>query len=146
MDPPAVRADDGVVSQPPPSRDSAAAADPASVAAQVATAKDGSPAGVLILLAKPEVKSVAELSDKPVLVAGVAAGSVEELKSALAAAGASGAEVKQGGKDDMAPLARGEVAAVIVGVVASEAAASLRDTDYPGYRVLRVDLPPRANP
>jgi hypothetical protein len=153
-DAPAITANDETITQPapPPTPKAAAAAnaDLPGAPPQVATANEGlqPPAAskVLVLVANPEVKSVAELRDKSVLIAGVASVPEEQLKSALATAGASGAKFKQGGKNDIDPLVRGEVAAVIVDLVSPETASSVRNVDFPGLRLLFVEVAPQAKP
>ena len=105
---------------------------------------DPPPAQVLIVLAKPEVKSVADLRDKSILLAGAASIPKEQLKASFAAAGASGTEFKQGDNGDIEQVGAGEVAAAVIAVFSPETAATFHD--IPGYQVLRVEVPTRTNP
>jgi predicted dienelactone hydrolase len=120
-------------------------AEPTKTAApEVATADPGAKADperkILIVLAKPDVKEIADLHDKTVVLAGVAAPSDERLKAAFAAAGAGGAQFKQGAVNDVDEVGSGAVAAAIVAVVKPEIASAF--PEVPGYRLLRVEVAP----
>ncbi len=95
---------------------------------------------MLVVLAKPEVKSAADLDDKTVLVAGVTSISSEQLKASFAVAGAGGAQLKQGDKSDIDELPRGEVAAAIVAVSTPGKAAEFQA--IPGYHALYIEVLP----
>jgi hypothetical protein len=95
---------------------------------------------MLVVLAKPEVKSVADLNDKTILVAGVTSVSGEQLKASIAVAGAGGAQLKQGDKSDIDELPRGEVAAAIVGVSTPGKAADFQE--IPGFHALYIEVLP----
>ncbi len=97
---------------------------------------------VLIVLAKPEVKSVADLHDQPIIVAGVSL-SGEQLKRSFAAAGASNLSITEGVTSDVSQLWSGQVAAAVVAVAEPEIAASFRE--IPGYRLLLIPVQPRGD-
>jgi hypothetical protein len=101
-------------------------------------------AQVLIVMARPDVKDVADLRDKSVLVDGAPLISNEQLKASFAAAGASGAEFKHGDENDIERFVRGEFAAAVVGVVAPGLANYTRE--IPGFHLLRVEVSPPSKP
>jgi len=95
---------------------------------------------MLVVLAKPEVKSAADLNYKTILVAGVTSVSGEQLKASIAVAGAGGAQLKQGDKSDIDELPRGEVAAAIVAVATPGKAADFQE--IPGFHALYIEVLP----
>lgn len=126
------------------SQDNDRAADPP----QVAKADPLTPAApsqqVMIVLAKPDVKSAADLHDQPVIVAGVGSITGEQLKRSFDAAGASNLAFKLGATSDVSQLWSGQVAAAIVAVAEPVIASSFHE--IPGYRLLLVPLQPSGTP
>ena len=106
------------------------------------TASPGAPAPpqMLVVLAKPEVKTAADLNDKTVLIAGVTSVSGEQLKASFAVAGAGQAQFKQGDKSDIDELPRGDVAAAVVAVATPGVAADFQE--IPGFHVLYLEVLP----
>jgi hypothetical protein len=95
---------------------------------------------VLIVLAQPDVKSMADLHNKVVLVAGVDSVSGEQLKASFAAAGARDLDIKQGAASDVAELWAGKVAAAVVAVAEPVAATAFHE--IPGYTLMLVRVEP----
>ena len=95
---------------------------------------------MLVVLAKADVKSAADLNDKTILVAGVTSVSGEQLKASFAVAGAGGAQLKQGDKSDIDELPRGEVAAAIVAVATPGKATDFQE--IPGFHALYIEVLP----
>ena len=97
---------------------------------------------VLIVLAKSEVKTAGDLDGKTIIVAGVTSISGERLEDSLAAAGVSGAQIKQGEKSDIDQLLRGDAAAAVVAVATPGIPADVEET--PGLHLLYFDVSPQA--
>jgi ABC-type nitrate/sulfonate/bicarbonate transport system substrate-binding protein len=115
-----------------------------SVAAAAAGAQARASGQMLIVLAKPEVKTAGDLDGKTILVAGVTSVSGEQLRDSLAAAGVSGAQFKQGEKSDIDELRRGDVAAAVVAVATPGIPADI--DEIPGFHLLYFEVSPRAKP
>jgi len=93
---------------------------------------------VLIVLAGPDVSAASDLSDKSVVIAGVSSISRAEINDALAAAGASGVELREGRIGDVGQVIGGQASAAIVAFVTPTKAAELRD--IPGVTMLRLTV------
>jgi hypothetical protein len=98
---------------------------------------------IAIVMTKMDVKDVAELHDKSIVIAGSMNISEARLKAAFATAGADGAAFKQGDVNDADEVGDGAVAAAILAIVRPEVAGAL--PEIPGYRLLRVEVAPETS-
>ena len=80
---------------------------------------------MLIVLAKPDIKSAADLQDKTVAVAGLSDVSMDVVKATFASAGASKVVFKPGEIGNLVSLVRGEVAAFVVDAESPAAASQV---------------------
>jgi hypothetical protein len=98
---------------------------------------------VAVVLTRPEIKAVSDLSGKDVAIEDQQSASSTSIRAAIASAGA--AEVKLNGSATRAidRLVGGEVQAAVLTLVSAEAAAWF--PDVPGYRVFRIPLSPGAS-
>lgn len=96
---------------------------------------------VALLIAGPQIKSVAELAGKDVAIDDSQSASETNVKAALVAAGATEVQVSYGASMAIDRLLRGEVPAAVVTLVSADAAASF--PDIPGVHVFKIPLAPR---
>ncbi|SDT00380.1 hypothetical protein [Bradyrhizobium canariense] len=98
---------------------------------------------VYLLIARPEIKLVSDLTSKIIAVDEGHSGSGDNVRIAIAAAGAP--EVKLSGSQANAVdrVFSGEVAAAVLTAVSPEAAESF--PDVPGYKIFRIPLSPRSS-
>jgi hypothetical protein len=95
---------------------------------------------VALLMARPEIKSVADLAGKAVAIEGQQTAPGASIRTAIAAAGAVEVQLSEGKAFDR--LTAGEVQAAILTLVSPEAAEGF--PDIPGYRIFRIPLSPRS--
>ena len=96
---------------------------------------------VAVLIARPDVKSATALKDQNVAIDKAESGYEMDIRFALIAAGATGAELSV---TDVSPIDRvvnGDVQAAVLKLVSPEAAEAFPDVK--GLKVLRVPLTPR---
>jgi hypothetical protein len=96
---------------------------------------------VAVLIARPNVGSATALKDQSVAIDKTESGHEVAIRSALVAAGATGAELSA---TDVSPLDRvisGDVQAAVLKLVSPEAAEAFPDVK--GLKVFRVPLTPR---
>lgn len=98
---------------------------------------------VYLLIARPDIKLVSDLTGKIIAVDEGHSGSDDNVRIAIAAAGAP--EVKLSGSQANAVdrVISGEVAAAVLTAVSPEAAESF--PDVPGYKIFRIPLSPRSS-
>jgi len=97
---------------------------------------------VAVVMARPDVKSVAELAGKNVAIDDRYAASSGKVRTAIAAAGATEVQLSEGQATAMSRLGNGEVPAAVVALVAPEAAETF--PAIAGYRMFHVPLSPRS--
>ena len=95
-----------------------------------------------VVMARPDVKSVAELARKTVAIDDRYAASNGKVRTAIAAAGATEVQLSEGQATAMSRLSNGEVPAAVVALVTPEAAKTF--PPIAGYRIFHVPLSPRS--
>jgi NMT1/THI5 like len=95
---------------------------------------------VAVLMARPEIKSVSDLTGKDVAMADRQSASSASIRTAIAAAGAVEVQLNEGHAKTIDRLIAGEVPAAILTLVSPEAAEWF--PDIAGYRIFRIPLSP----
>jgi hypothetical protein len=97
---------------------------------------------VALVMARPEIKSVSDLTGKDVAIDQGQSASNGNLRTAIAAAGATEVQLSEGQARAINRLISGEVPAAVLALVAPEAAESF--PDIKGYKIFRIPLSPRS--
>ena len=97
---------------------------------------------VALVMARPEIKSVSDLTGKDVAIDQGQSASNGNLRTAIAAAGATEVQLSEGQAKAINRLISGEVPAAVLALVAPEAAESF--PDIKGYKIFRIPLSPRS--
>jgi hypothetical protein len=95
---------------------------------------------VAVLMARPEIKSVSDLTGKDVAIGDQQSASSASIRTAIAAAGAVEVRLDEGHAKTIDRLIAGEVPAAILTLVSPEAAEWF--PDIAGYRIFRIPLSP----
>ena len=95
---------------------------------------------VAVLMARPEIKSVSDLTGKDVAIGDQQSASSASIRAAIAAAGAIEVQLDEGHAKTIDRLIAGEVPAAILTLVSPEAAEWF--PDIAGYRIFRIPLSP----
>ena len=97
---------------------------------------------VALLMARPEITSVADLTSKNIAIDDRQSASSESVRTAIAAAGASEVQLSEGQTKAISRLIGGEVPAAVLTLVSPEAAEWF--PDIAGFKIFRVPLSPRS--
>jgi hypothetical protein len=97
---------------------------------------------VALLIARPEIKSLTELTGKDVAIDARDAASGARLRSALATAGARDVHVSSGAARPVDRLAQGEVPAAVLTLASSDIAELI--PDIAGFTLFKLPLSPRS--
>ena len=97
---------------------------------------------VALLMARPEIKSVADLASKNIAIDDRQSESSESVRTAIAAAGASEVQLSEGQTKAISRLIGGEVPAAVLTLVSPEAAEWF--PDIAGFKIFSVPLSPRS--
>jgi hypothetical protein len=95
---------------------------------------------VALMMARPEIKSVSDLTGKEVAIECQQSETGTSIRTAIAAAGAVEVQLNQGHTKAIDRLIAGEVPAAILTLVSPEAAEWF--PDITGYRIFRIPLSP----
>jgi hypothetical protein len=95
---------------------------------------------VAIVMARPQIKSVSDLSGRDVAIEDQQSASSASIRAAIASTGAAEVQLKGGPVKAIDRLIGGEVSAVVLTLVSPEAAESF--PDIPGYSIFRIPLSP----
>jgi TRAP-type uncharacterized transport system substrate-binding protein len=95
---------------------------------------------VAVLLARPEIKSVSDLTGKTIAIDDRQSASKEDVRTALVATGAAEAQLSEGEAKAVDRLISGEASAAVLTLVSSEAAEWF--PDVAGFKILRIPLSP----
>jgi len=95
---------------------------------------------VAVLMARPELKSVSDLTGKTIAIDDRQSASTENVRTALVATGATETQLSEGQTKAVDRLMSGEVSAAVLTLVSSEAAEWF--PDVAGFKILRVPLSP----
>ena len=97
---------------------------------------------VAILMARPDIRSVADLRGRTIAIDERYSTSGGTVRTAIVAAGASQVQLSEGQGTAMNRLSNGEVPAAVVALVTPEAADKF--PEFMGYRIFQVPLSPYA--
>ena len=95
---------------------------------------------VAVLMARPEIKSVADLTGKTIAIDDRQSASKENVRTALVAAGAIETQLSEGQTKAVDRLISGEASAAVLTLVSSEAAEWF--PDVAGFKIVRIPLSP----
>ena len=95
---------------------------------------------VALLMARPEIKSVSDLTGRDVAIEDQQSASSASIRAAIAAAGAAEVQLNEGHMKAIDRLIGGEMPAAVLTLVSPEAAEWF--PDIPGYRIFRIPLSP----
>jgi hypothetical protein len=114
--------------------------------AEQVTAATASPASgkdrlVALVMARPEIKSVPDLAARTVAIEERQSASSTVVRTAIAAAGATGVDLSAGSSRAVNRVINGEVPAAVLALACPEAAELF--PDIAGFRIFRVPLSPR---
>ena len=98
---------------------------------------------VAILMARPEIKKVSDLTSKIIAVDDRQSASNGKVRTAIAAAGAAEVQLSKGQKKAIDRLISGEVPAAVLTLVYPEAAEWF--PEIAGFRIFRIPLSPRSS-
>ena len=96
---------------------------------------------VALLISRPDLKSVSALQGLNIAIDAAQSSVEEDIRSGLAAAGATDIRLSVGDADPFDRLISGEVQAAVLERVSPDAAEAF--PEIKGFKVLRVPLPPR---
>lgn len=97
---------------------------------------------VYLLMARPEIKSVSDLTSKIIAIDDRFSASNGEVRIAIAAAGAPGVQLSNSQTKAIDRVISGEVPAAVLTVVSPEAAEGF--PDIAGFKIFRIPLSPRS--
>ena len=97
---------------------------------------------VAVLMARPEITSMSDLTGKDVAIEDLQSASGATIRTAIAAAGAVEVQLNEGHTKAIDRLIAGEVPAAILTLASPEAAEWF--PDIAGYRIFRIPLSPRS--
>lgn len=93
---------------------------------------------IALLLARPEIKSVSDLTGKTIAIDNRYAASNDKIRTAIVAAGANEAQLSDGEAEATDRVMSGDVPAAILALVSSEAADGFPEIG--GFKILRIPL------
>jgi hypothetical protein len=97
---------------------------------------------VVLVMARPEMKSISDLANKNVAIDGEPSASNGSVRTAIVAAGAAEAQLSKGEAKAIDRLIAGEVPAAVLTLVSPEAAEAF--PDIAGFMIFRIPLSPKA--
>ena len=97
---------------------------------------------VALLIARPEIKSVSDLTSKIVAIDDRHSASNDRVRTAIAAAGATEVQLSAGQTKAINRLISGEVPAAVLALVSVEAAEGF--PEVAGFKIFRIPLSPRS--
>ena len=97
---------------------------------------------VALLIARPEIKSVSDLTSKIVAVDDRHSASNDRVQAAIAAAGATEVQLSESHTKAINRLISGEVPAAVLALVSAEAAEGF--PEVAGFKIFRIPLSPRS--
>ena len=114
----------------------------ATAVAEKMTAATGPDSGVRValLMARPEIKSVSDLTGKAIALDDRQSSFRDNVRAAIAGAGVAEIKLSRGRTKAIDRLIRGEATAAVLTMVSSEAAEGF--PEIAGFKILRVPLPP----
>ncbi len=97
---------------------------------------------VALLIARPEIKSVSDLTSKIVAIDDRHSASNDRVQAAIAAAGATEVQLSESQTKAINRLISGEVPAAVLALVSAEAAEGF--PEVAGFKIFRIQLSPRS--
>ena len=116
------------------------AVEPGDTASKVAAATDSTDNRVALLMVRPEIAKVSDLSGKDVAIEGPRSASSASIQAAIASAGAAEVRLDEKSVSAIDRLVGGNVSAAVLTLVSPQAAEWF--PDIPGYRIFRIPLSP----
>ena len=116
------------------------AAEPGDTASKVAAATDSTDNRVALLMVRPEIAKVSDLSGKDVAIEDQRSASSASIQAAIASAGAAEVRLDEKSVSAVDRLVGGNVSAAVLTLVSPQAAEWF--PDIPGYRIFRIPLSP----
>jgi TRAP-type uncharacterized transport system substrate-binding protein len=98
---------------------------------------------VALVMARPEIKSVPDLTNNSIAIDDRQSASYADVKTAIAAAGVTEVQLSQGQTKAIDRLISGEVSAAVLALAYPEAADWF--PEIAGFRIFRIPLPPRSS-
>jgi hypothetical protein len=95
---------------------------------------------VALLIARPEIKSVSDLTSKTIAMDNKLAASNDKIRTAIVAAGGNGAQLSDGETKATDRVMNGDVPAAVLALVSSEAADGF--PEVAGFKIFRIPLSP----
>jgi hypothetical protein len=95
---------------------------------------------VALLIARPEIKSVSDLTSKTIAIDNKHAASNDRIRTAIVAAGANEAQLSDGERKATDRVMSGDVPAAVLALVSSEAADGF--PEIAGFKIFRIPLSP----
>jgi hypothetical protein len=99
---------------------------------------------VALVMARPDIKSVAELTGKTIAIDDRYSASNSSIRTALAATGAPEVQLSEGQATAINRVVNGEVPAAVLALVSADAAESF--PKIAGFRIFYIPLSPRSRP
>jgi len=119
------------------------AAAPSDAKPTVSAATDNTDNRVALLIARPEIASVSDLTGKDIAIEGQPSTPSESIRAAIVAAGAAEVRLNEESMKAIDRLIRGEVSAAVLTLLSPEAADWF--PEIPGYRIFRIPLSPESS-
>ena len=119
------------------------AAAPGDAKPTVSAATDNTDDRVALLITRPEIASVSDLTGKDIAIEGQPSTPSESIRAAIVAAGAAEVRLNEERMKAIDRLIRGEVPAAVLTLLSPEAADWF--PEIPGYRIFRIPLSPESS-
>ena len=126
---------------PAPQQEANSVTEPNEAKPTVSAATNDTDNQVALLIARPEIVSVSDLTGKDVAIGDQQSALGESIRAAIMAAGAAEVRLSEEHMKAMDRLIRGEVPAAVLTLVSAEAAEWF--PEIPGYRIFRIPLKAR---
>jgi hypothetical protein len=97
---------------------------------------------VAVLMARPDIKSVSDLTSKTIAIDERHSASNRIVRTALVAAGAPEVQLSEGQATAINRLVNGEVSAAVLALVSADAAEGF--SEIPGFKIFHIPLSPRS--
>jgi hypothetical protein len=97
---------------------------------------------VAVLMARPDIKSVSDLTSKTIAIDERHSASNRIVRTALVAAGAPEVQLSEGQATAINRLVNGEVPAAVLALVSADAAEGF--SEIPGFKIFHIPLSPRS--
>jgi hypothetical protein len=117
-----------------------AAANPNNAAPAVSAAANNNDARVAVVMTRPEIEKLSDLSGKDVAIEEQQSEASKSLQAAIVSAGAAEVRLNEGAGNAIERLLAGEVPAAVLAIASPKASEGY--AELPGYRIFRIPLSP----